>query len=278
MTITDSRVTNPLPMARPADPKARNALIRAARERFARHGLKGARIEDITKACGLSKGAFYLHFKSKEAVFEELLREFQRKMKAVVLTRHTGVKAFLQAEGIPTAADIRQQTPRYLQFIELNKEYDLAVLELCWEYRDVVYVTIRGVQGTAFEGKAWNVLGQTLTQLERQKQMLPKGGSFRRGVADGLVPAMLVGTYFMLCFQMVDMKKKPDLNAWAYGINRLLHEGCALLLHEGEGCVLQEASSLRVSTPGHKEILETPLLTATKSCGLGAGKTKRRNS
>ncbi|MFN7132252.1 MAG: TetR family transcriptional regulator, partial [Myxococcales bacterium] len=37
-----------------------------------RRGLRGARIEDITSSCGLSKGAFYLHFDSKEEVLGEL--------------------------------------------------------------------------------------------------------------------------------------------------------------------------------------------------------------
>jgi len=279
LEIIDSSVINPLPMARPADPKARNSLLRAAREKFVRHGLKGARIEDITKACGLSKGAFYLHFKSKEALFGQLLREFRRKMQNVVLTRRLGVRAFLEKEGIPTVSDVRQQTPRYLQFIELNKEYDLAVLELCWEYRDLVYVIIRGVQGTAYEGKAWKTLQEALAHLERQQRLFTERGTFRQGVAEGLMPAMWVGTYFMLCFQMVDMKKKPDFNAWAYGMNRLLHEGCTPLLHEeNEACALGKNPPARLALPKRKENSEIPLLAATKRCGLGAEKTKRRNS
>ena len=60
-------------MPRHADPNAKEALVAAARAEFARGGLRGARIEDITAACGLSKGAFYLHFESKEALFGELV-------------------------------------------------------------------------------------------------------------------------------------------------------------------------------------------------------------
>ena len=56
-------------MARPADPNAKEALVAAARAEFARRGLVGARVEDITAACNLSKGAFYLHVESKEALF-----------------------------------------------------------------------------------------------------------------------------------------------------------------------------------------------------------------
>src|SRR5712692_9542285 len=86
MPIPDRRVKNREPfltrrsskgqMARHADPNAKDALIAAARREFARRGLRGARIEDITAACGLSKGAFYLHFPSKEALFGELVETF----------------------------------------------------------------------------------------------------------------------------------------------------------------------------------------------------------
>ena len=62
-------------MARPADPHARASLISAARREFVRHGIVGAHIEDITQACKLSKGAFYLHFESKEALFKVLVDE-----------------------------------------------------------------------------------------------------------------------------------------------------------------------------------------------------------
>ncbi len=41
-------------MARPADPTAKEALVACARAEFARRGLVGVRIEDITLACSLS--------------------------------------------------------------------------------------------------------------------------------------------------------------------------------------------------------------------------------
>src|SRR3954465_14733968 len=63
-------------MPRHADPNGKEALGAAARAEFARRGLRGARIEDVTAACGLSKGAFYLHFESKEALFGELVEKF----------------------------------------------------------------------------------------------------------------------------------------------------------------------------------------------------------
>src|SRR5512145_3099947 len=61
---------------RKANPDAHEALVEAARDEFARHGVDGARVEDVARRAGISKGAFYLHFRTKEAVFREILQRF----------------------------------------------------------------------------------------------------------------------------------------------------------------------------------------------------------
>src|SRR3954463_14161175 len=60
-------------MPRPSDPHARARLLDAARTVFSERGLDRAKVEDITTLAQLSKGAFYLHFESKEEAFRELL-------------------------------------------------------------------------------------------------------------------------------------------------------------------------------------------------------------
>src|SRR3954462_1793265 len=63
-------------MSRTADPTAKITLLRAAEEVFAERGLAGAKVEDIAKRAGVSKGAFYLHFESKEAALKQLVESF----------------------------------------------------------------------------------------------------------------------------------------------------------------------------------------------------------
>src|SRR5438094_882608 len=86
-------------MARPADPNAKEALVVAARAEFARKGLRGARVEDITSACGLSKGAFYLHFESKEALFGELVEKFFGEITRSSDRRHAEMAALVEKYG-----------------------------------------------------------------------------------------------------------------------------------------------------------------------------------
>ncbi|TXS57348.1 ScbR family autoregulator-binding transcription factor [Streptomyces sp. t39] len=43
-------------------------IITAAAEQFERNGYRGTSLDDITRAAGVSKGAFYFHFASKDQV------------------------------------------------------------------------------------------------------------------------------------------------------------------------------------------------------------------
>jgi AcrR family transcriptional regulator len=47
----------------------RNLLIAAAQDVFARKGFTGATLDDIAATAGYTRGAFYVHFKSKEDIF-----------------------------------------------------------------------------------------------------------------------------------------------------------------------------------------------------------------
>jgi AcrR family transcriptional regulator len=49
-------------------------IIDAAIAVFGERGLEGARLEDIAKQAGVSKGTIYLYFPNKEALFKEMVR------------------------------------------------------------------------------------------------------------------------------------------------------------------------------------------------------------
>jgi Transcriptional regulator len=57
---------------------ARQAILRAARERFLYYGYKKTTIEEIATTAGVGKGTVYLHFDSKEAILLTLAREIKR--------------------------------------------------------------------------------------------------------------------------------------------------------------------------------------------------------
>ena len=49
-------------------------ILEAAEQEFAEQGFASARIESIAKRAGVAKGTVYLYFKTKEALFEGLVR------------------------------------------------------------------------------------------------------------------------------------------------------------------------------------------------------------
>jgi AcrR family transcriptional regulator len=63
----------------------RASLLEKGRALVAAHGMKRTSVEDLTSAVGISKGAFYLFFNSKEELFFELLEQFEAEFKANLL-------------------------------------------------------------------------------------------------------------------------------------------------------------------------------------------------
>lgn len=59
--------------------ETRRLILDAAYAVFARRGYGGAAVDEILAEAGVSKGAFYHHFPSKEAVFQALLAERARR-------------------------------------------------------------------------------------------------------------------------------------------------------------------------------------------------------
>jgi AcrR family transcriptional regulator len=52
----------------------RAAIVEAALDEFIARGFTATRLDDVAKRAGVAKGTIYLHFKDKEALFEELIR------------------------------------------------------------------------------------------------------------------------------------------------------------------------------------------------------------
>jgi AcrR family transcriptional regulator len=81
--MSESAETNPprwrrLPGERPRQ------ILDAALEVFGERGLAAARLEDIARTAGVSKGTIYLYFPNKEALFCEMIREIPVRYLATV--------------------------------------------------------------------------------------------------------------------------------------------------------------------------------------------------
>jgi AcrR family transcriptional regulator len=59
----------------------RDKLLARGRERLKTHGIRKTSVEDLTRAAGISKGAFYQFFPSKEALFFQVLEQAEAQMR-----------------------------------------------------------------------------------------------------------------------------------------------------------------------------------------------------
>lgn len=62
--------------------QTRTHIKEAAQELFSREGYDATGVAEICKAAGVSKGAFYHHFPSKQAVFLEILNDWMARLDA----------------------------------------------------------------------------------------------------------------------------------------------------------------------------------------------------
>lgn len=64
----------------------RGRLLEVGYKQFSAHGLKKASVEELAEAARISKGAFYLFFESKEALFMEVAELAEQRFRQQVLS------------------------------------------------------------------------------------------------------------------------------------------------------------------------------------------------
>jgi AcrR family transcriptional regulator len=74
----------PVPIRRPRREEVRRRLLEAASETFLEKGYLDSTLEDIARRAGLSKGAVYSNFESKQEIFGLLLNARVERMREVI--------------------------------------------------------------------------------------------------------------------------------------------------------------------------------------------------
>jgi AcrR family transcriptional regulator len=87
--------------------KTRQRLLDAAEKVFGELGYHDASIVKITEAAGVGQGTFYLYFPSKKGVFDELLRDLNRRVRHEMKEASSGGANRLEAELLGFGAYFR---------------------------------------------------------------------------------------------------------------------------------------------------------------------------
>lgn len=68
--------------------ETRSRILEAAQNCFSRKGYDAASVSDICREAGITKGAFYYHFETKQALFLELLKFWLNQLDVQFLIAH----------------------------------------------------------------------------------------------------------------------------------------------------------------------------------------------
>lgn len=202
-------------MPRPSDPHARARLLDAARGVFSERGLDRAKVEDITTRAQLSKGAFYLHFESKEEAFRELL---------------SGVIAHLEGQ-VNDSSDMQLASEpgpeSFADYLEACHVRNVEIYEFVWENRAIMAMVLEGGGSASYQ----HLIEEFALRAQRQTAALIQHGIdiglYRTDLDVDAAAAFIAGGFDRLARQLVRTQQKPDLDAMLREVQTLFLGGIA---------------------------------------------------
>ena len=98
----------------------RAAILAAALDEFSARGFAAARLDDVARRADVAKGTIYLHFKDKEALFQELVRTM---LSPLVMTLEQ-----LRASDVPIRIVLERFADLFVREIYGTRRRDVARL------------------------------------------------------------------------------------------------------------------------------------------------------
>jgi AcrR family transcriptional regulator len=203
-------------MARTPAPGTRDALLDAARAEFARRGLDAARVEDIARRAGISKGAFYLHFRTKEEAFREIVQRYLGALEDHAERRDDVEDRLTAPSGAPFA--------ELATLLEAEGRLDGDLLELFWRNRQIT-AAILSARRPPYRRIVADFRARMQSRIARRLGERQRAGLVRADLDVAAVADIVVGAYEDLARRMIDLRHRPDLAAWARSFIVLVYEG-----------------------------------------------------
>jgi AcrR family transcriptional regulator len=202
-------------MPRPSDPHARSRLLDAARGVFSERGLDRAKVEDITTRAGLSKGAFYLHFESKDEAFRELLAGLVSHLNRL-LDESTDMQLSTAAGDVAFA-----------DYIDGCHVRNVEIYEFIWDNRALMAMVLEGGGSASYQ----HLIEEFALRAQRQTAALIQHGVeiglYRTDIDIEAAAAFIAGGFDRVARQLVRQHEKPELDGMLREVQRLFLGGIA---------------------------------------------------
>lgn len=201
-------------MSRPANPHLPQALAEAAAEIFAERGLAATRVEDITQRAGASKGAFYMHFDSKEALYLSIAGQFL----AEVLEKLQEFGRCIDAHPLHSPASLAAMT-----------EADQGFCDFLWERRRPLAMVLEGARGTPSAHLTDDFLDTVdkhfRESMAHHQSLLPPGVL---ALDPEFLSMMATGILFMFARRVIHSAAKPEIAGQLTLFRRIIATGMFL--------------------------------------------------
>jgi AcrR family transcriptional regulator len=183
---------------------ARERLLESAKRLFSQRGYYATSVEDIVASAGLSKGAFYFYFKSKEELFKSLVEE----MHLNIVKR---LENFLERE-LPLEDALIEHAKVFLEDIYQNRHIaQIFLFQLVGtneEFRELYYTKIAHLR---------ELLAKMVDKAIQRGEITYKN-------AENIVN-LYAGFLRMLVLEYVFREREPDLER----VKSLAQEGVKVL-------------------------------------------------
>lgn len=166
--------------------ETRAALVQAAMEEFAQHGLDGPSLDAICARAGYTRGAFYVHFKKRDelivAVMERALGVF---LDAVIATGHEENDLATTVERFVAAIALRGQEMR----ADASADQDQALRVLEVPFHQILEACHRSVQ---IRETFVSLLGEAIRRVTDAARAGQEAGRVRDDLTSHDVGALLI--------------------------------------------------------------------------------------
>jgi AcrR family transcriptional regulator len=183
---------------------ARERLLESAKRLFSQKGYYATSVEDIVESAGLSKGAFYFYFKSKEELFKILVEE----MHLNIMKR---LENFLERD-LPLEDALIEHAKVFLEDIYQNRHIaQIFLFQLVGtneEFRELYYTKVSHLR---------ELLAKMVDRAIQRGEITYKN-------AENIVN-LYAGFLRMLVLEYVFKEKEPDLER----VKSLAQEGVKVL-------------------------------------------------
>ncbi|MEY2370739.1 TetR/AcrR family transcriptional regulator [Lysinibacillus capsici] len=167
--------------------ESRALLLEIAAKEFAQHGYHETKVSTIVKSASLSQPTFYLYFKNKESIFEELENLFRLRM--MDLAKKSRLQPALEQATVKSR--IIHNVKELLAFFAKNPNLTIIGLYL--------------------STKADEIKAQIVKQIKENLDYEVDAGYFRKDLDTHIVAESLIGIIERLTFvQLLPKQKKPE--------------------------------------------------------------------